>query len=577
MRLSKSTPLPSVLVFLLTVAVATASDKLSRDLEDAKGSVAILVQYRTTPNQSHADTITNKHQGKVKAMFGQTRGVQAEVPATQLDKLAESPDVLYVSADRPVNANMDVSGPTLGTVSAIFQGIQGSGVTVAVIDSGVTEHADLAGRIVYAESFIGKLGTGKAAVADDFGHGTVVAGILAGDGSSAGILPTIRGIAPKVKIVSLKALDSTGKGTDSAVVGAINRAIELKGTYKIGVINLSLGRPIFESFRTDPLCQAVERAWKAGIVVVVAAGNGGRDNSFGNLGYGTIQSPGNDPLAITVGAMRTMRTLTRADDLIATYSSKGPSAVDHIVKPDLVAPGNLIIAAAPGLTSTLGVELPANFVPESEYKYGGSTTMATSYFRLSGTSMAAPMVTGTAALLLGRDPSLTPDQIKARLMKTASKDYRNTALGTDPVTGQTYSAVQDLFAMGAGYLDINAALKSTDLAAGRAFSPKAVYDSTTKTVKILGDASVIWGDRTLAGTSAIWGTSVIWGESVIWGDALTIVGGVSVIWGDKSPWADTASSGFSVIWGDKVPQSDSVIGGDTSPSAAKLAVARGEK
>ena len=419
-----------------------------------------------------------------------------------------------MSANRPLQANMVTAGPAVGTISAVFQGVQGNGVTVAVIDSGVTEHTDLAGRILYAESFIGKLGQSKNAVADTFGHGTVVAGILAGSGEASGLLQPVRGIAPKVNIVSLRALDANGKGTDASVIAAINRAIELKDKYKIRVVNLSLGRPVFESFRTDPLCRAVEAAWKAGLVVVVAAGNSGRDNSFGNQGYGTIQSPANDPRVITVGAMRTMSTITRSDDLIATYSSKGPSPVDHIVKPDLVAPGNLIMAAAPTLTSLLGRDLAANFVAQSLYKYGGDATIVKDDFQLSGTSMAAPMVSGAAALLLGREPGLTPDQIKARLMKTASKKYRATVLGSDPVTGQVFSTIEDIFSMGAGYLDINAALKSTDVAAGPAFSPKAVYEPVKKIVRIVGDASVIWGDLTLAGTSAIWGTSVIWGDSV---------------------------------------------------------------
>src|SRR5208282_1418967 len=124
----------------------------------------------------------------------------------------------------------------------------------------------------------------------------------------------------------------------------IQTAIQLKATYNIRVINLSLGRPVFESYTVDPLCQAVEAAYKAGIVVVVAAGNDGRDNSEGTNGYATITAPGNDPYVITVGAMKSMGTPTRADDLIATYSSKGPTAIDHIVKPDIVAPGNLQVS-----------------------------------------------------------------------------------------------------------------------------------------------------------------------------------------------------------------------------------------
>src|SRR5207302_6634631 len=127
---------------------------------------------------------------------------------------------------------------------------------------------------------------------------------------------TYKGIAPNANIINLRVLDANGSGQDSAVIGAIQRAIQLKSTYNIRVINLSLGRPVFESYTLDPLCQAVESAWNAGIVVVVAAGNNGRDDSQNTNGYGTIQAPANDPYVFTVGAMKTMNTPGRADDLI---------------------------------------------------------------------------------------------------------------------------------------------------------------------------------------------------------------------------------------------------------------------
>ena len=125
---------------------------------------------------------------------------------------------------------------------------------------------------------------------------------------SAGGVHTFRGIAPNVKMVSLKVLDSNGVGTESPVLHAIDTAISLKDTYNIRVINLSLGRAVSESYSLDPLCAAVESAWKAGIVVVVAAGNNGRDNAHSTQGYGTIAAPGNDPYVITVGAMKDMGT-----------------------------------------------------------------------------------------------------------------------------------------------------------------------------------------------------------------------------------------------------------------------------
>src|SRR5207253_1733625 len=164
-------------------------------------------------------------------------------------------------------------------------------------------------------------------------------------------------VAPNVSLINLRVLDENGSGVESGVIAAIERAIELKSTYNIRVINLSLGRPIFESYTLDPLCQAVEAAWKAGIVVVTAAGNMGRDNTFGEQGYATIEAPGNDPNVITVGAMSPQGTWTRNDDIVASYSSKGPTLLDHILKPDIMAPGNKITSLlSPG--STLGQIAP---------------------------------------------------------------------------------------------------------------------------------------------------------------------------------------------------------------------------
>src|ERR1700732_5240829 len=145
---------------------------------------------------------------------------------------------------------------------------------------------------------------------------------------------------------------------------------------------MSLGRPVYESYTLDPVCQAVESAWQAGIVVVVAAGNRGRDNSMGTHGFATIGAPANDPAVITVGATRTLGTATRVDDTIASYSSKGPTLVDHLVKPDLVAPGNRIVS----LRAT-GSTLDKNYAQFQVAPAVGTPK----YFRLSGTSMATPL------------------------------------------------------------------------------------------------------------------------------------------------------------------------------------------
>src|SRR5438445_910138 len=361
---------------------------------------------------------------------------------------------------------MDTADVAVGADIARSLGYDGTGVGVAVIDSGVNTINDLGvpatshTRVVYSANF----DTSSSTTGDSYGHGTHVAGIIAGNaaGSSCGNCDvTFRGIAPNANIVNLRALDANGQATDSMVIAAIQQAIALKSQYNIRVINLSLGRGIFESYTLDPLCQAVEQAWKAGIVVVVAAGNYGRDNSNNNNGYGTITAPGNDPYVITVGAMKTMGTPSRADDLIATYSSKGPTVLDHVAKPDLVAPGNLIISDLASTTDTLYSQYPANLVAVAEYTTSNSGNSSSSYYRLSGTSMAAPMVSGAAALLLQQNPALTPDQVKARLMNTAYKTFPTYSSYTDPSTGITYSSQYDIFTVGAGYLDTAAALGST--------------------------------------------------------------------------------------------------------------------
>jgi len=277
-------------------------------------------------------------------------------------------------------------------------GWDGTGIGVAVLDTGIAGIPDLqsknstVSRIVYAESFVP-----RNATTDNYGHGTHVSGIIAGNGSSStgsAYKVTLRGIAPNANLINLRVLDSNGVGKDSYVIAAIQRAIELKKQYNIGVMNLSLGRPVAGSYQTDPLCQAVEAAWNAGIVVVVAAGNAGRDNSQSTFGYGTITAPGNDPYAITVGAMKTLGTPSRSDDLIASYSSKGPTLLDHIVKPDIVAPGNRIVS-----DSSTGMKLPGNY-PANRVDYFYYTTSVTGrsfdYFILSGTSMATPLRCGSA-------------------------------------------------------------------------------------------------------------------------------------------------------------------------------------
>jgi serine protease AprX len=544
--------------------------KLSQDLAamDPASQVDVIVQYSKAPGSTNVTKVKNLG-GSLKK--GLTR-IKANTYSVRRDKLerllSDDSMITYISPDRPVQGSLDYAIPTVGAdIAGIMFAADGTGVGVAVIDSGITPSNDLRNpatgksRIVYNQSFV----PNDTGTNDVYEHGSHIAGIIGGNGSGSACSNcsvTFKGMAPGVNIINLRALDAYGRGTDAAVIAAIQRAIELKSTYNIRVLNLSLGRGIFESYTTDPLCKAVEDAWKAGIVVVAAAGNYGRDNSSGNQGYGTITAPGNDPYVITVGAMNTMMTKERADDVITSYSSKGPSLLDHVVKPDIVAPGNRIISLL-SYSSTTSNLYPDNTIAVSYYKDVGSTTESGVYYRLSGTSMATPMVSGAVALMLQRNPLLTPDQVKARLMKTASKTFPLYSSWTDPVTGMTYNSQYDIFTVGAGYLDVAAAMASTDLApttVGVARSPSVAYNSSTGEVYLVSDSSVLWG------SSVMWGTSVVWGTSVLWG---TNTSGQSVLWGSSVCWGSSTSQGFSVIWGSSVMWGASQSSADAMPMGVK--------
>jgi serine protease AprX len=301
----------STLVIMLPAAFGK-NLKISKDLDTTKDkTVDVIVQYRATPTGANREKAAKKG-GALKAELKAARADVYSVPTSALDDLAADSDVKYISPDREVKASDIYINDASGAVAAQSYGWKGTGVGVAVIDSGVSLAPDFDKQVVYSQSFV------SVSSDEKYGHGTHVAGIIAGIGKDSG--GTYIGVAPGAKIVSFRVLTDLGVGTDSAVISAIDRAIELKSKYNIRVINLSLGRAVYESYTLDPLCQAVERAWKADIVVVAAAGNFGRFSPTN--GYATIGSPGIDPFIITVGAMKSMSTMGRGDDQITSYSSK---------------------------------------------------------------------------------------------------------------------------------------------------------------------------------------------------------------------------------------------------------------
>jgi serine protease AprX len=529
----------------LVGTAATSSRKLSADLmkptADSNGMVSVIVQHRQMPTMAHLQAMQGRG-ATIKTQFHTIRAVAMRVPVSMLAELENDPNVAYVTPDRnqkmASNPVTEEYATAIGADVAQSQyGFDGTGVGVAVIDSGIAVHPDLnnangVSRVVYSQSFV----AGDSTTSDKFGHGTHVAGLIGASGASSGTAngyaATYAGMAPNVNLINLRVLDQNGSGTDSGVIAAIEAAIALRSNYNIRVINMSLGRPVFESYTLDPVDQAVEAAWKAGIVVVTAAGNNGRYGLTG--GFGTVVVPGNDPSVITVGATMTELTATRVDDQIASYSSKGPTTLDHIVKPDITAPGNRQVSLR-----VAGSTLDTTY-PEYEVSPTSGTSM---YYELSGTSMATPIVSGAVALMLQQTPSLNPDQVKARLMKTAWKGVGQFTYSHDSF-GNLYNNEYDLFTYGAGYLNIDAALSSTDVATGSALSPTAVLNSN-------GSVTInnTTPDSNFAGYSVVWGaTSVVWGNSVVWG--ANAISASSVVWGSTSVvWGATSVTGDSVVWG----------------------------
>lgn len=253
--------------------------------------------------------------------------------------------------------------------------------------------------------------------------------------------------ARRAKLLSLRALDYDGRGVASDTIAALDWLLSYGKYFDVEVVNMSIGKGVEESNAAEPLVLAVEQVWDAGITVAVAAGKFGRD------GHMTITSPANSRKVITVGSLTDSGTADFADDYPSTYSSMGPTLGDHVLKPDLIAPGNKVTAAVSAGAKLFG-DLPqriGKFRSSSgadDYVYCGAD-----YLELSGTSMAVPLVAATAARMLDKDPTLSPATIKARLMRSTHK------IEADPT------------AAGAGVLDIDAALDATGTVSGEALSP----------------------------------------------------------------------------------------------------------
>jgi serine protease AprX len=545
--------------------------------------VPVVVTTAQTPTDSDI-SVLKEAGGSLHRRFGKLSSYAATISVGALRKLAKTRGVIAVSYDAEVSSDNDLNYVTVGADLAAhtpmhgWAGLDGSGVTVAVVDSGIAFHADLDGRILAEAEIVGH----EKGFDDPYGHGTHVAGIIAGDGSASsgpGAFRRFNGIAPNANLVSVRVLNGKGSGRVSDLLAGIDWVLANKNIYNIRIMNLSLGRTVEEPASVDPLCRAVEAAWHAGILVVAAAGNSGA------AGYGSIHSPGNDPTILTVGASNNYRTASRYDDLLTSYTSRGPTALDHVVKPDLVAPGNRTISLrAEG--STLDKLYPSLRVAKGVFI--DDPTVAgddSAYFTMSGSSMAAGVVSGMAALMIQADPSLTPDTLKARLMKSAEKRM-----------------VDDVFSEGAGFADLQAALAEQEIASGPSLSPAVQWTASGLEMQDTGalwgsgsswSLSLIFGADPLRGTSAVWASTSLWtdsgsqggsttGDSIVWGggkkssagsDSIVWGGGIkgsvgsdSIVWGGgmKSPDSSTVGAD-SIVWGGGHKATDTTISGDAVP------------
>jgi len=373
------------------------------------GMVRVVVQKTVALDRTPEQAVARLG-GRVTKDLSIIDGFAAILPASAVRDLARVSGVRVISLDRKVNV---AGGGSTGSANSPYpkvvkatnvntQGITGRGVTVAVVDTGITEVADLAGRVVPVQNG-GALGgtspcknfSGESTCNDSYGHGTFIAGIIAGNGAASN--GTWKGIAPQANLLSVKIAGASGAADVSNVLAGIQWVVSFKSTYNIKVLNLSLGTNSTQTYRSDPMNYAVEKAWDAGIVVVVAASNLGP-------AAGTISKPGDDPWVITVGAIDDQGTVGVGDDTIPNFSARGPTAADGLDKPDLVAPGAHIVSLrAPG--SALDTQF-TNYIDGA-------------YHKGNGTSMSTGVVSGTVALMLQANPTWAPNRVKYALTSTA--------------------------------------------------------------------------------------------------------------------------------------------------------------
>jgi serine protease AprX len=484
-RLLAVAVLAVVLVALLPPAAGTASSA-------GDGRVSVIV--RAEPGAlAVAAREVDRLGGQVGRQLRVINGFTALVPAGQVGRLHGSPAVSSVTRNEPVQMQAAAYTPTTDAGSLYTTtmatgaraywkaGYTGKGVDVAVIDTGTAPVPGLdgAGKVVNGPDLSFESQAKNLRYLDTYGHGTHMAGIIAGrgagavTGSYAGDTTNFLGMAPDARIVSVKVADAMGAADVSQVIAAIDWVVQNRttGGLNIRVLNLSFGTNTTHPYTIDPLCHAVEAAWKKGITVVAATGNAGYYMTPGGPG---LTSPARDPYVISVGATDTMRTLSVADDRVASFSSSGVVGTGGTKNPDLVAPGKSIISLA----------VPGSFIDQT---YGAAGSVTGGYMRGSGTSQATAVMSGAAALVLQQHPTWTNNQVKALLTGTAK-----------PLTAGTLTPS----AQGRGTLDLTKALGVTSVAAAYSYTGSTgagTLELARGTAHLVDNGVVLSGEKDIFG------------------------------------------------------------------------------
>jgi serine protease AprX len=486
------------------------------------GSLHVIVR-EVRPSSTTAERLVDQLGGRVTHELPLVDGFSAEIPQDALTELSRSSAVLRIWGDARVRSE----GVNMGSYdtwpantvwkatvrlpqaqAAMTPALNGAGVTVAVLDTGISQLADFGNRVLARVDL-----TPEHDGYDRYGHGTHMAGIIA---SSSATYP---GVATGANLVSVKVAGANGATDVSVVIAGLEWIVAHKAQYNIRVVNLSFGTDSRQPYSIDPLDFAVERTWFSGIFVVVSAGNAGS-------AAGTITKPADDPYVMSVGAADLKNTLAVVDDAVAPFSSVGPTQ-DGFAKPDLIAPGITIVSdLAPN--STVAIAHPAAIVSGT-------------YIKGSGTSQAAAIVSGEAALLLQVNPGLDPDHLKALLIGTASqmKFQSGSGAGLIDIANAVRAAMaHTVFAPASVALSPSTGLGSLEASRG---SLHVYADPKNKGTMVLitGEIDVmgqIWDARSWSARS--W-SSEAWLSSG-WGDlTATYAGWSSGAWSGRS-WSGTS-------------------------------------